>query len=176
MNSQFHPHSVFHYCPSCGKQSFEKDSFKSQKCSVCGFVLYTNASTAVAAIITNKKGEILLTKRAFEPAQGMFDLPGGFADPGETAEQALVREVQEELNLTIESYSYFSSFPNEYVFAGVLYYTLDMVFECEVASLEHIIPADDVADYAFLPITEDVIDGVGLSSVKKILQAFEKKA
>ncbi|MDA3881658.1 MAG: NUDIX domain-containing protein [Bacteroidales bacterium] len=174
MNSQFHPHSVFNYCPSCGQQSFEKDSFKSQKCLVCGFVLYTNASTAVAAIITNRKGEILLTKRAFEPAQGMFDLPGGFVDPGETAEKALIREVHEELNLIIESYSYFSSFPNEYVYGGLLYYTLDMVFECKVTSLEQIIPADDVADFVFLPISKDLIEGVGLMSIKNILRAYIK--
>ena len=174
MNNQYHPHAVFKFCPSCGAQSLEVCNTKAQKCTGCGFVFYTNSATAVAAIITNNVGQILLTKRAFDPGKGMLDLPGGFVDPLESAEQALYREIQEELNLTIVSHSYYKSFPNEYVYGGVLYFTTDLVFICSVQSIETIRVADDVSGYQFSEISDTIIERIGLPSIKKILQDFVK--
>ena len=77
----------FRYCPICGSQQFKVNSSKSKKCEKCGFELFMNASSAVAAFITNSKGELLVERRKLEPAKGTLDLPGGFVDPQETAEE-----------------------------------------------------------------------------------------
>lgn len=172
MNQEFHPHRVCRYCPSCGSQDFFSVSEKAQSCKACGFIFYTNAAAAVAAIIVNAQGKILLTVRAHEPGKGTYDLPGGFVDPGETAEHALLREIQEELNLTIDSYQYFGSFPNEYVYAGVLYYTLDMVFTCTVSSFDSILARDDISEFLFTDITDSVIAEAGLISIQRILREY----
>jgi 8-oxo-dGTP diphosphatase len=45
--------------------------------------------------------EVLLIQRALAPYRGLWTLPGGRLDPGETAEQAVVREVMEEVGLAV---------------------------------------------------------------------------
>jgi 8-oxo-dGTP diphosphatase len=56
----------------------------------------------VDAVITDHHGRILLMERGTEPFRGDWVLPGGLVDPGETVEEAVVREVREELGLTVE--------------------------------------------------------------------------
>ena len=55
----------------------------------------------VGAIITDPAGRLLLIKRGHEPEAGRWSLPGGRIEPGESDEQALVREVCEETGLTV---------------------------------------------------------------------------
>jgi len=62
-------------------------------------VYYMNPSAATAAFILNGKGELLVERRKREPAKGTLDLPGGFADFDETAEEGVAREVLEETGL-----------------------------------------------------------------------------
>lgn len=175
MLPEFHPHTVCKFCPTCGSTKFKTHSLKSQKCGECGFEFFTNAAAAVAAIITNPQGQLLLTTRAFEPGKGLLDLPGGFVDPGETVEEALHRELLEELNLKITSWTYFASFPNQYVYGGILYYTIDLVYECTVDSISNIRVADDVSDYGFYTPSVEIIKKIGLHSIQKILEAYCKK-
>jgi mutator protein MutT len=54
------------------------------------------------AIIPYQKDSILLIKRSTAPFVGYWALPGGRVEPGETADQAIVREVKEETGLDIE--------------------------------------------------------------------------
>jgi 8-oxo-dGTP diphosphatase len=56
---------------------------------------------AVSAAIV-RAGQVLVVRRAREPAKGLFSLPGGVVEIGETLTQALVREVREETNLLVE--------------------------------------------------------------------------
>jgi len=56
---------------------------------------------AVSAAIV-RAGQVLLVRRARPPAAGLFSLPGGVVELGETLEEAVVREVREETGLTIE--------------------------------------------------------------------------
>jgi 8-oxo-dGTP diphosphatase len=56
---------------------------------------------AVSAAIV-RAGKVLLVRRAREPAQGLFSLPGGVVEVGETLTQAVIREVREETSLAIE--------------------------------------------------------------------------
>jgi 8-oxo-dGTP diphosphatase len=56
-----------------------------------------------ASVAIVRDGKVLLIKRAFAPYQNLWTFPGGRMDPGETVEQCVVREVQEELGLTIRN-------------------------------------------------------------------------
>ena len=56
---------------------------------------------AVSAAIV-RAGQVLVVRRARAPADGLFSLPGGVVEIGETLMQAVAREVREETNLTIE--------------------------------------------------------------------------
>lgn len=171
MDQEFSPQKVLKFCPRCGGIHFEPHGSKANKCRDCGFVFFFNAAAAVAVILRNE-GKVLLTKRAFDPGKGTLDLPGGFVDPLESAEHAVDREIEEELNLKITEKKYCGSFPNTYVYGGVLYYTCDLVFECSVASFEHITATDDVSGFEFHHITEEVIALVGAESIKNILRTI----
>lgn len=55
----------------------------------------------VDALISDAKGRILLMERGTQPFKRSWVLPGGLGDPGETVEQACIREVEEELGLKV---------------------------------------------------------------------------
>ena len=104
-----HPLHQFTYCPKCGARTFVERNEKAKQCTTCGFVYYFNPSSAVACFIRNSKGELLLVRRAKEPAKGTLDLPGGFVDMYESAEDAAHREVKEETGLDVTNIPYFGN-------------------------------------------------------------------
>lgn len=63
----------------------------------------------VAAIIKDENEKILITQRNLKKAQGgLWEFPGGKIEPNETRENAIVREIKEELDIDIEVKSYLS--------------------------------------------------------------------
>lgn len=174
MISEQSPIKIFRYCPKCGSQDFIPNSEKSLKCNSCGFRYFINMNAAVAAIIRNEKDEILFTVRKHSPAAGMLDLPGGFVDLGETAENALVREIEEELNLKIDKLKFAGTFTNKYVYSGIEYQTLDLVFNCSVESFENIQVADDVSGYVFRNPATVGKEEIGLDSIREIIEGLPK--
>src|ERR1700739_4781186 len=56
----------------------------------------------VGGVIKDERGRLLLIKRGHEPGAGLWSLPGGRIEPGETDAQALVREMREETGLTVK--------------------------------------------------------------------------
>jgi NAD+ diphosphatase len=168
MNSKQNPLEVFRYCPKCGSPEFTAETEKSLNCGSCGFRYFINMSASVAAVIRNQNREVLFTVRKHNPAAGMLDLPGGFVDLGETAEAAVVREIKEELNLTINKLDFVGTFTNKYIYGEIEYQTLDLVFNCSVESFQNLQVADDVSDYIFKDLTQIDYNEIGLESIKRI--------
>ena len=56
---------------------------------------------AVGAIVMDK-GKLLMVKRDHEPAKGLWTLPGGRLEPGESLREAVIREVREETGVDID--------------------------------------------------------------------------
>lgn len=104
----------------------------------------------MAALIFDSRGRLLLTRRALEPDKGMLDLPGGFVDPGESAEDALRREVAEELGIKLKEVRYLASCPNEYPFSGLTVFTTDLAFLAVPESLENMTPHDDISGFEWV--------------------------
>ena len=118
----------FNFCPHCGGKNIHNVNMRAWQCDDCGFVLYHNVAAAVAVIITDESGNILFEVRAKEPKRGMLCLPGGFVEPGETLEQACVRECVEEIGIKPLNLKYMATFPNNYEYKGLLYKTCDAFF------------------------------------------------
>jgi mutator protein MutT len=115
----------------------------------------------------NENNELLVATRAHEPAIGTLDLPGGFIDMDETAEEAVAREVKEETGLIITNVKYLFSLPDIYLFSGLEVYTIDMFFLCETTDTSTLRADDDVAKLEFIGLQDINPDRFGLSSIKK---------
>lgn len=164
----------FRYCPVCGSQRFVVHDFKSKRCEDCGFTLYHNSSAATVAIIENERGELLVARRACEPMRGTLDLIGGFVDPGERSEEAMVREIKEETGIHVEEsqLTYLFSLPNTYDFSNFLIHTTDAFFHVNIPSTASIKAQDDVA--ACWWVTKESLNtaDIGLDSVRKGLEQW----
>lgn len=55
----------------------------------------------MGAVVTDDDGRVLLVLRGREPSRGLWSVPGGKVEPGETLEEACAREVLEETGLTV---------------------------------------------------------------------------
>ena len=164
------PLNIIKFCPKCGYNEFILKEIGSFNCNSCGFEFFLNVASAVAALIEDDKGRLLLTIRAHEPKKGFLDLPGGFVSKHETGENALKREIKEELGLDISDIKYLVSFPNIYPYSGLTYYTLDLAFTCKKSSKSEITCDDDVEDYVFLGKENIDFEKIGFDSVKNIIQ------
>lgn len=166
-----HPLELFRYCPKCGSEYFEINSFKSKHCSSCGFTYYQNPSSSTAAFILNARGELLVVRRAKEPAKDTLDLPGGFVDNGETAEEGILREIKEETGLEVQQVEYLFSIPNIYRYSGMDIHTLDMFYLCHVEE-DEVRPADDVAECMWIPLGKVYVERFGLRSIRQAVHTF----
>jgi len=176
MYSNTHPVNVLKFCPCCGSARFHATGSRSFLCADCSFNYYVNSSAAVAVLLFNSSGELLLTRRAIEPHKGKLDLPGGFIDPMETAEQAAVREISEELGIEIHSLKYFCSFPNEYVFSGFSVFTIDMFFLAKTENLGNMIAMDDISSFEFYKPEAIDLNELPSISMKNIINELIQRA
>lgn len=141
-------------------------------CSACGFIMYVNPSAAVAAFIVNPRGELLVCVRGNEPEKGKYDLPGGFVDNDETAEQAIQRELAEELGMIVDQSNYLFSIPNDYLYSGWTLPTLDIFFLIEADEDFVPVAADDVSECYFIPLDQISIEKFGFKSTRKAMDLF----
>ncbi|MDR1644587.1 MAG: NUDIX domain-containing protein [Tannerellaceae bacterium] len=170
-----HPLAQFLHCPVCGAAPFAVRNEKAKQCSACGFIYYFNPSAAVACFIQNARGELLLVRRAKDPARGSLDLPGGFVDMHETAEEAVRREVQEETGLCLEGVRYLFSLPNIYPYGGFNVHTLDLFYDCRVPHFDGLRAADDASGILILPPSGLHPEDFGLHSIQKGVRIYKER-
>jgi NADH pyrophosphatase NudC (nudix superfamily) len=160
--------SPFSYCPSCRSANIEFQQQKLIHCGDCNFSYFHNVATAVGAVI-RCQNQILFAVRGRQPGSGMLDLPGGFTDPGESLEQALRREIREELNLEIGELRYLFSFANTYPYRDVVYRTADAIFEARLPVKPRIQTADDVAAVRWIDLQAVDLQCIAFESIRQAI-------
>ena len=158
-------------CPQCGGEPLVWPSPKHFACVKCGFVLYLNIAAAVA-VIMECQGKILFGVRRHEPQQGMLDLPGGFVDSGETVEEAARRELKEELGIDLPAIRYLFSYPNKYLYRGIEYDTLDLIFLAQFDRQPEVRPADDLEDALWISRDEIEYGNIGFESIRRAVRRY----
>ena len=101
------------FCSSCGAgvslRIPEGDNRERYVCNSCATIHYQNPKI-VAGCIPEWEGRILLCRRAIEPRYGLWTVPAGFMENGETTEQAAMRETWEEAGAQVEIHSLYTIF------------------------------------------------------------------
>ena len=163
---------VFRFCPRCG-QAAESVGGNPFHCSACGYSHYFTPVAAVAGIIADQQQQVLFIRRQKDPGKGKLCAPGGFVDPGEGAEEALIREIREEVNLQAEQLQYLASFPNRYVYRGVATWVTDVFYTCQVESFEDIAAQEgEVEEWLFLRPTRRELRRMAFESHRQALEIY----
>lgn len=160
----------YKFCFKCGGQlEFQEKNLLI--CKSCGYHNYINPIAANGAVLENEQGEILLVVRKVDPQKGMLDVPGGFVDLDENVEESMKRELIEELGFSPKNLKYYTSYPDEYFYDGVLFPTLILLFVGRVKD-EKIIPHDDISGYKFYKKEEIPFDNIAFEGLKKTLKKY----
>ena len=94
------------FCSTCGSGKLatripDGDNVARIVCDDCDTIHYQNPRVVVGCL-PEWEDKVLLCKRAIEPRYGLWTLPAGFLENGETVEHGALRETLEEANATVE--------------------------------------------------------------------------
>jgi 8-oxo-dGTP diphosphatase len=96
------PEAGLGFCLRCGtalEARLQEDRDR-PTCPACGYIHYLDPKVVVAVILGDQGG-VLLGKRCLDPGSGKWSFPAGYVNRGEVLEEAAIREVAEELGLTV---------------------------------------------------------------------------
>ena len=100
-------------------------------------------------------------------------MPGGFIDPGETAEEALVREVREETGVEVFDLNYLASFPNDYAYGGIVSSVTDLFFVARAKELSKTRRQEgEIDDIKLLPVNEVKPEDFAFRTHQQALSAY----
>jgi NAD+ diphosphatase len=104
-----HWHREHQFCGKCGTGMIARKDELAKICPNCNFLSFPRLSPAVIMSVI-RDDQILLARSPHFP-KGMYSTLAGFVEPGETLEEAVKREVLEEVNITVNNIRYFASQP-----------------------------------------------------------------
>jgi 8-oxo-dGTP diphosphatase len=158
------------FCTNCASP-LEREVLEGkerQVCRKCGDIFYENPLPAATTIVLNRQREVLLVKREREPSKDMWCFPIGFAEIGESIEDAALRELKEEAGIEgrvvqlIDVASEYNSFYGD---------VLVVVFEVEKTGGEEK-AGDDASDCRYFPIMN--LPRLAFDSQERAIQKFIK--
>ena len=97
------------FCGSCGDRTANMETERAKRCVSCDSVAYPRVSPAVIVLV--ERGDEVLLARGARLSSGMYALIAGFVETGESLEDAVHREILEEVGIEIEQITYFGSQP-----------------------------------------------------------------
>ncbi len=156
------------FCPYCGAplvlQIPEGDDRPRYRCSACGRVHYENPKVVVGCIPL-WEDKILLCRRNIEPQKGLWTLPAGYLENGETVKEGAIRETLEESGAVVNSLH--------------TYLLLDIVHICQIylmflGQLESpsFHPTHESSEVALFTEKDVPWDAVAFRAIEKTLRCY----
>jgi 8-oxo-dGTP diphosphatase len=130
------------FCPRC-RTELAGDAAR-LTCSACGFVVYASSKPTASALCV-EDGRVLLARRADEPFEGRWDIPGGFLEEGEDPLDGLRRELKEETGLDVEPQRFLGVWMDRYGGDSTAEATLNLYWTARIVGGDPQ-PADDVSE------------------------------
>ncbi|NKB71898.1 MAG: NAD(+) diphosphatase [Candidatus Latescibacteria bacterium] len=137
-------HQTHQFCGRCGEPTQHHPQDRARQCPQCKLTAFPRLSPAIIVRI-EREGSILLARNHRFP-KGRYSVLAGFVEPGENLEQAVAREVREEVGLVVDDIRYFASqpwpFPNSLMLGFTARYASgDIVLEeAELADAQWFTP------------------------------------
>jgi NAD+ diphosphatase len=153
------------FCGRCGHITAYKPTTFERVCTVCSLTFYPRISPSIIVLI--QKDDQILMARSYHFIPGAYGLIAGFVESGESVEDAVHREVHEEVGIKIKNLRYFGSqswpFPD----------SLMIAFTAEYASGELIINHTEIEEAGWYPF--DHLPGgpsTSISIARKLIDHF----
>lgn len=139
------------YCGACGTSTVLSDGERCMRCPACGLSSYPRLSPSMMVLVKKDDAILLARNGAWPPNR--FSALSGFVEPGESIEEAVHREVMEEVGLRVQNLRYFGSqswpFPHSLMIAFVADYLSGeiAVDGLEIAEARWFAPGDELPDF-----------------------------
>ena len=112
------------FCGQCGASTEPMPGERARRCARCELIAYPRLAPAVITLVTDDDGRVLLARSPNFPAP-FFSILAGFVEPGETLEECVAREVQEEVGLVVGNVQYWGSQPWPFPHSLMVGFTAD---------------------------------------------------
>lgn len=126
------------FCGRCGDRTEHSDRERARICPSCGLVAFPRVSPAMIVLV--ERGDEVLLARGKQHGPGMYALVAGFVETGESLEDAVRREVMEEVGIEVRDITYFGSQPWPFP------HSIMVGFTAQYASGEIRIDPDEIED------------------------------
>ncbi|MBS0350259.1 MAG: NAD(+) diphosphatase [Proteobacteria bacterium] len=97
------------FCGHCGQKTQPSTTERAKICSICHTLVFPHLAPVILALIWREEEILLARSPSFLP--NIYSILAGFVEPGETLEQTVIREVHEEVGISIKNLRYYSSQP-----------------------------------------------------------------
>jgi len=153
------------FCGRCGEPTVHAEAERAKLCPKCGLLSFPRLSPAVIMLVYRGDELLLARNRAF--VDGFFSVLAGFVEPGESLEEAVRREVHEEVGLELEDIRYFGSQPWPFP------HSLMIGFTARYASGEIRLQEDELVEAGWFDRRGELPKLPGkLSIARKLIDAF----
>lgn len=127
------------YCGSCATPTEVAPTERARRCPRCGLHAFPRLAPAMITLVHRDDGRVLLARNARWPT-AMYSCLAGFVEPGESVEDAVRREVREEVGVEVDSLRYFGSQPWPFP------HSLMLGFHARYAGGEIVVDGEEIAD------------------------------
>ena len=135
-------HAVAGFCSRCGAPTEPETAGHSRRCTAEGSEHFPRCDPAVIMLVTDPDDRCLLARNAQWP-KGRVSVLAGFVEPGESAEQAVAREVHEETGVVVSTVTYAGSQP------WPMPHNLMLGFRAEATGTDITVDAEEIEEAAW---------------------------